>query len=376
MRIDYNAFLGHSQTERQRYVNFFNAFGYLVLADALSWQMARSCQKEYKRLYESHYQDSWRHILASGQQFFVPNFYENSIFFLDEVLAKVIHPAAKVLSQGSCIYLGSDGSCFNGSSFEWHRDWYTQTRMLKFNLYLNHHRHIGGRHLLIPGSQFPTDEYSQAIGRGGAWPFRPKQPGWLNENSYFPQTPCPRDHPLKRIYRKSKGVNYLPYVALRPRPVDLILFDQRTWHLVEKPFPAIPQLLATALFAVHPGKDVCLSKAETKIDQQQVATRLEELACLYAAERMMIGCPNYGQYFDRISHDILHFRANRDIASHRMDSSLMVELSDHTFAVNVREKLDYFAKRGKAVRKAMTEYQDGYTTEMLGLNSSNQYYRR
>ena len=185
MKVDYEFFINSNKNNYQKYVNFYNSFGYLHLTNALDKKLVKKCRKEYKKLYEEKNKKSWNQIMKSGVQFFIPNFYEESTFFLNEILINKILPVANLMSKGKPIYLGSDGSCFNGQSFQWHRDWFAKSRMLKFNIYMNSGIHFGGRHLLIPGTQFTNDEFSQSVGRGGAWPFFPQKFGWLNENNFF-----------------------------------------------------------------------------------------------------------------------------------------------------------------------------------------------
>ena len=374
MKVSFDKLLRADQKEQSKYINFFNTFGYLHITNALSLKLSAQARREYKRVYEEKNKKRWRNIMKTGVQFFIPNFYEESKFFATKILLEKIHPIANILSDGRAIYLGSDGSCFNGQSFQWHRDWFSKARMLKFNIYLNNNYHIGGRHLLIPGSQFTTDEFSQSIGRGGAWPFFPQNYGWLNENEFFPSTPAPRDHALKRIWRKFRGDNYLPYVAIRPKPTDIILFDQRTWHMVEKPFPAIPQLLATGLFAVHPESERASKinhDSSDKNNSKDTNEQLEELASLYVGERKMINCTNYGKYFENISPQILHFEANKSIKDCNTYEQLEVKLSDNSFRMNMYEKMGSYSKLGRAARANNQDLSDGYSDEMLGINYSN-----
>ena len=71
--------------------------------------------------------------------------------------------------------------------------------------------------------------------------------------------------------------------------------------MVEKPFPSIPQMLATGLFAVHPEvnpiKNLNGSQEKSKND---INNDLDELAGLYVGERKMIGCDNYGKFFEKL----------------------------------------------------------------------------
>ena len=373
MRIDYHKFINGGQSESQKYINFFNSFGYLQITNAFDRSLVLKSRREYKRIYEEKTKKSWKELMKSGVQFFIPNFYEESEFFLNDILIKKIHPIANMFAQNKAIYLGSDGSCFNGQSFQWHRDWFTKSRMLKFNVYMNSGLHFGGRHILIPGTQFTSDEFSQSVGRGGAWPFKPKKFGWLNENEFFPDTPAPRDHFLRRVKRKFFKKNYLPYVAIKPRPTDIVLFDLRAWHMVEKPFPSIPQMLATGLFAVHPEvnsiKNLNGSQEKSK---DEIYNDLNELAGLYVGERKMIGCDNYGKFFEKLNKKgFLHFKANQNICDIENYSKLKVELSDGSFSRTMKPIMDDYINQGKIARASNEDIGDGYIEEMLGINYSN-----
>jgi hypothetical protein len=373
MKVDFH-FLADAPTETARkYINFFNTFGYLHITNAFNSLEARKSRKEYMRIYEEANKKKWKHMMRSGVQFFIPNFYEESEYFLDNVLAKKIYPLAKLIANDTPIYLGSDGSCFNGQSFSWHRDWFAKSRMLKFNIYMNSGRHFGGRHLLIPGSQFTEDEFSQSIGMGGAWPFKPRNYGWLNEDNYFPETPDPREHFLKRKAKEFLGRNYLPYVGIKPSPNDILLFDQRTWHMVEKPFPSIPQMLATALFAVHPSSNYNeYIHGPHKKEELQIKEELTELAALYAGERRMCKCSNYGKEYSKLKgSEILHFVADRQIYLENSFKDIEVRLSDNTFRVKIDAVMEKYAKTAKDVRALNAGREDGYTDEMLGINFAN-----
>ena len=372
MKVDYAFFINSNKNNYQKYVNFYNSFGYLHLTNALDKKLVKKCRKEYKKLYEEKNKKSWNQIMKSGVQFFIPNFYEESTFFLNEILINKILPVANLMSKGKPIYLGSDGSCFNGQSFQWHRDWFAKSRMLKFNIYMNSGLHFGGRHLLIPGTQFTNDEFSQSVGRGGAWPFFPQKFGWLNENNFFPDTPSPRDHFLKRIFKKIRGQNFLPYVSIKPRPNDIILFDQRTWHMVEKPFPAIPQMLATGLFAVHPESNVPQNLSSLKKDHLRIDKELRELAALYVGERKMIGCDNYGKFFkDLPKEKLLFFEASKNICDLNNYKDLNVKLSDNSYSINIEKTMNDYSSQAQKARALNSFLKDGYTEEMLGINYSN-----
>ena len=375
MKIDYTRFLRLPENQKQSFVNFYNTFGYLRFANAFTRKEASNNRREYRRLYVSHYGESWIKFLLKRRQGFVPNFYEESEYFLQEVLINKISPLVHEFSKDRAIYLGSDGSCFNGNSFEWHRDWYARSRMLKFNIYMNHNLHFGGKHRIIPGSQFTQDEFSQSIGNGGAWPFAPKSESWLNEFDYFPKAPRPRQHFLKQIVNAITDTNDFPSVRVPTSPLDIILFDQRTWHMVEKPFPAIPQMLATALFAIPPGNEPSEDlEADKTVGAKQLGNSyVDELAALYAAERMMIGCNNYGSKFNnKISRNLLHFQVNENIGQKEVDSdSLDIALSDGSYRNILGELMREYRVAAQSIRKYNPNQKDFYSVEMLGINSSN-----
>ena len=247
--------------------------------------------------------------------------------------------------------------------------------MLKYNIYMNHNLHFGGKHRIIPGSQFTQDEFSQSIGNGGAWPFAPKSESWLNEFGYFPKVPRPRQHFLRQIVNTIVDANDFPSVRVSTSPLDIILFDQRTWHMVEKPFPAIPQMLATALFAIPPRNQLSenLDAGKSVISKQFGNLYVDELAALYAAERIMIGCNNYGSKFNHeLSRNLLHFQVNENIGQKAVDGDgLDIALSDGSYRNNIGELLKEYRVAARNIRQVNSTREDGYSIEMLGINCSN-----
>jgi len=375
MKIDYARFLQLPASQKQSFINFYNTFGYLRFTNAFTRKEASENRREYRRLYVNHYKEPWLKFLLKRRQGFVPNFYEESDYYLREVLIKKINPLVKEFSRDRAIYLGSDGSCFNGKSFEWHRDWFARSPMLKFNIYMNHSLHFGGKHRIIPGSQFTQDEFSQSIGNGGAWPFAPTSESWLNEFDYFPKAPRPRQHFLKKLVGTIKDTNDFPSVRISTSPLDIILFDQRTWHMVEKPFPAIPQMLATALFAIPPGNESSEDlEAGKSVEAKQLGNSyVDELAALYAAERMMIGCNNYGSKFNHeFTSNLLHFQVNGNIGQKDVDAdSLDIRLSDGSYRNNIGALMEGYRLTARNIREVNENRKDYYSIEMLGINCSN-----
>ena len=104
MKVDYKSFINSSKDNYQKYVNFYNSFGYLHLTNALNNKLVKKCREEYKKLYEEKNKKSWNQIMKSGVQFFIPNFYEESTFFLNEILINKILPVANLMSKGKPIY--------------------------------------------------------------------------------------------------------------------------------------------------------------------------------------------------------------------------------------------------------------------------------
>ena len=85
MKVDYKLFINSNKNIYQKYVNFYNSFGYLHLTNALGNNLVKKCRNEYRRLYEEKNKKPWDKIMNSGVQFFIPNFYEESTFFLNEI---------------------------------------------------------------------------------------------------------------------------------------------------------------------------------------------------------------------------------------------------------------------------------------------------
>ena len=99
MRIDYHKFINGGESESRKYINFFNSFGYLQITNAFDRSLVLKSRREYKRIYEEKTNKSWRELMKSGVQFFIPNFYEESEFFLNEILIKKIHQKKKIKDQ-------------------------------------------------------------------------------------------------------------------------------------------------------------------------------------------------------------------------------------------------------------------------------------
>ena len=66
MKVDYKLFINSNNDTYQKYVNFYNSFGYLRLTNALDNNLVKKCRKEYKRLYEEKNKKPWNKIMNSG----------------------------------------------------------------------------------------------------------------------------------------------------------------------------------------------------------------------------------------------------------------------------------------------------------------------
>ena len=134
-------------------------------------------------------------------------------------------------------------------------------------------------------------------------------------------------------------------------------------------------MLATALFAIPSGNESSEDQdAGKKVGANHLSNSyVDELAALYAAERMMIGCNYYGSKFDhKFSRNLLHFQVNENIGQKEVDSdSLDIALSDGSYRNNLGELMTEYRVAAQSIRKYNSNQKDFYSVEMLGINSSN-----
>ena len=142
--------------------------------------------------------------------------------------------------------------------------------------------------------------------------------------------------------------------------------------MVEKPFPAIPQMLATGLFAVHPESNIPQNLPSKDEENLRIDKELREIAALYVGERKMIGCDNYGKFFKTLSKEqLLFFEANKKVCDLENYKDLKVKLSDDSYSINIEKTMNDYSSQAQKARALNSYFKDGYTEEMLGINYSN-----
>ena len=178
---------------------------------------------------------------------FLPGFMEESKVFVELFLSKKMQDIFSYFCGDNWLYLGSDGSKFITTSFPWHRDWFTKIPIMKCNFYFNPLPFMGGKFLLIPGSNFESDNYSQMIQRCMSWPMQNKTPSGMNENNRLPVIKNPRDLFSWRNFFGGNKKFDVPHIELSVGRGDLVLFDHRSLHCVQSTWPRFQRRLLTIL---------------------------------------------------------------------------------------------------------------------------------
>lgn len=339
------------------YRNYVKTFGFLVVKNVLSKKEHKLWAKEYDRVCEEHFKVKLKKLMKKSGQAMVPNFVDSSPYFAKAAFDERFMSMAKYFCGDDFLYMGSDGSTFSKNSFKWHRDWYTQTPVLKFNVYLNPRGFIGGDFLIFPGSQIPSDSYSNLLNKGLAWPFGETVDGGMNERSYFPRTESPRGDLLKRMWsRLVKRKFELPYARLKVRHGDVVIFDQRAIHVVEKTVPQVTRRLLTLLFAENPKS---LPDKHYTINPGRKLTREEmskEISGLFWLERELIKIPPYGKYVDK----------KHPLYPNHLFTAKLTDKVEIDKSVNIDQYQQYADKFQDPSMKNIL-----YTNNMLGFNLNN-----
>lgn len=284
----------------QSYRNFFKAFGFLIVRNLLKKQEVQQWRREYDALYLDHFKKSVHTITKERGQTLIPNFVDSSKFYAKAAFDERFMALARYICGDSFIYLGSDGSAFRRHSFNWHRDWHTNNPVVKFNIYLNPPFFLGGDFRIIPGTQFPSDTFSSLINHGSAWPSGQTVDGGLNERQYFPFSTPPRRHYLKKLWSKlTRRTFEIPSTRIKVKNGDLIIFDQRALHVVERTFPTVTRRLLTLLFAENPRHFPDTHYLFNPPPQLSIGELSKEIEELFWLERAMIDVPAYGQYLTK-----------------------------------------------------------------------------
>lgn len=339
------------------YKNYVKTFGFLVVKNFFSSSEYKTWIKEYDKCYENHFKKPFEEVMEKNAgQAMVPNFVDDSPYFAKVAFDERFTSMAKYFCGDDFLYMGSDGSSFRNSSFKWHRDWYTHTPVLKFNVYLNPSRFFGGNFLLFPGSQIPSDTYSNLLNRGLAWPFGETVEGGMNERNFFPHTPSPRQPLLRALwYRLVRRKFQLPYARLHVRRGDIVIFDQRAIHVVERTIPQVTRRLLTLLFAENPKS---LPNKHYTLNPPKVMTReklSKEIDSLFWLERELIKIPPYGKYIDQ----------NHNLYPKHLFTS-KISSNEEASPIDLTQYSAYTEKFNDPGMKNVL-----YTSNMLGFNLNN-----
>lgn len=309
--------------------NYFDTFGVVVIRGMLDRQEFKKLVKEYDHQYDLRANRApfsvmlrnrlgfsgpkrygFKYILRSlyrrdGMRF-LPGFVDASEVFTQHFFSEQMKSIYRYFAGERFLYLGSDGSHFITTSFPWHRDWYTQMPIMKFNYYFNKLPFFWGRFKVIPGSNFTSDHYARLLQKSMAWPMQNKLPGGLAENEFLPQIENPRNSPLRAMARRwkvrfglAKPLPTVPHVSIRLRRGDIVIFDQRLIHCVESNFPSFSRRLLTMLLSKN-----AFDFSDDHYLLKQGNTReglMREIVDLVVSERNHINCPRYGEALEKHS---------------------------------------------------------------------------
>jgi len=316
MEIDYKNLQSAIIDGDNRYANFFDTFGFIVVRNVIDTLDFQMLLKEYNSQYAQRMEfisiiDMIRNrlgprsarkigfkkiilnIIRRPGMRFLPNFVDGSDAFISYFLGGRFDSLYKYFAGENWLYLGSDGSNFVTTSFPWHRDWFTKIPLLKFNFYFNPLPFIGGRFLIIPGSNFTQDTYATYIQKAMSWPMQNRHPGGLAENDRFPLSKNPRD-----IFNKDQTKFDIPHVQVKLNKGDLVIFDHRCVHAVQNTWPRFQRRLLTVLLSKNAYD---LSDKHHLIKKFSREELMSEITDLIVNERNHIGCPPYGEALQQSS---------------------------------------------------------------------------
>lgn len=384
----------------RKYSNFYDTYGFLVVMSVLDKNEFNECVKEYDSEYKRRTGElsAWEMLVnragfSGPKKFgfkqviaalykrgmaFLPYFAEDSKYFTSLLCSEKFTNIFKYFCGENWLYLGSDGSRFATTSFPWHRDWLTKTELLKCNLYFNTVPFIGGRFLIIPGSQNICDTYGKRIQKSISWPMQNKNPSGMNENDYIPDVINPRRRFGFLSILRGKNAFDVPHIKIKIRRGDLILFDQRCLHCIETSYPRVTRRLMTFLIAKN---SYDLPENHEALERHSRDEIMKDLLDLIVNERNHIGCPPWGQFYENST--LAH--SNHYIKISKVDGAAQYNhASIHTSSgLSFESKLnfEYYAKIGeqyrqrysKSVRSPGDRMAESFSYDdvHLGINSQN-----
>jgi len=322
MYFSYDELINSISVNDPKIKNYLDTFGFVVVRGVLNSSEYKTMLREYDAQYskrkpltsvsdrlkllltKANYEGRWlpglwyllkalgfrkliKTITDIPGQAFLPNFVDSSELYTNFYLGDKFDKIYKYFCGESYLYLGSDGSKFMETSFPWHRDWFTNMPILKFNFYYNPLPFFGGRFCIIPGSNRPDDQYTRLIQKSMSWPLPCKNAGGMHENNFLPETENPRD-----IFSRKKHRVKVPHVKISVGRGDVVIFDQRCVHCVENSFPKFPRRLMTILL----GKNAFdLPDNHVALEKHSRDALMGELVDLVVSERNHIGINSYGE---------------------------------------------------------------------------------
>jgi hypothetical protein len=190
-------------------VSFFNLFGYLVLPDMFTDEMA-VIEEEYEKVFRDHATDvvEWKHQAHYGHKRLVlPQFIDRSEYLSSLIDDPRIHNVFSGLLGMDFDYRGSDANKFEQGTV-WHSDTYGalfKYLNVKIALYLEEIDEKTGCFRMIPGSHMFGDEFAN------------KLQDMLGENDSLKE-------------ELGLGDIDIPAQVIPSKPGDMVVFDFRTKH--------------------------------------------------------------------------------------------------------------------------------------------------
>ncbi|MFN9870320.1 MAG: hypothetical protein ACK55E_02650 [Cyanobacteriota bacterium] len=268
--------------------NLLDTFGYLEI-DLPRNVDYLSLSTDYWHLLETYSKCAKDQFIQARTSYVIPGF----AFFskaasrllvddLDSTICRLIGP--------NYILLGSDASLFFGHGSGWHRDYALSLPVFKLNVYLDFNDSgLGGRFLILPGSQHVGDAYSSLLQKSLSWPVEPA------DRSFFPKW----TNPAEVTYNQES--EWLPTKSLEITRGSAILFNTNLIHAVSsKISPGTPRRLITYIFCANPvdlsPKHYCRSGKDHSLSNEELLDQIYHLKAVTYLRTRSIG---YGEAIDQ-----------------------------------------------------------------------------
>lgn len=208
--------------------NYLHAFGYLVVDDFFSLERIKTFNEVWDNSFEQ---------LAKENKSNTPTYLGVSSYCEISNTPWFEEDSGRSIISMVDLLVGEDAQYANSSANEmsvptpWHRDIYLKTPIFKLACYINStsadESNGGGELCIIPGSHLAGDLYADAIGSCCFWP----ESGGMHPESKFPRLKASDGTTTLDNYpTDSAGINLFPYIKIKAKSTDLIIFDQRLVH--------------------------------------------------------------------------------------------------------------------------------------------------